>query len=100
MGLDAPQFRKLVATRPHAGRGYFHLWPQKRVQIAVIKRGRVMRAQRAWGPVGPDHRAEIERVHLQLKRAAELYLPKFREWAIERKVRFQILTNFVHSELR
>jgi hypothetical protein len=59
-----------------------------------------MGAQRAWGPVGPDHRAEIERVHLQLKRAAELYLPEFREWAIERKVRFQTLTSFVHSELR
>ena len=39
MGLEAPQFRKLVATRPHARRGYFHLWPQKRVQIAVIKKG-------------------------------------------------------------
>lgn len=59
-----------------------------------------MRAQRAWGPIRLDHSAEIERVHLELKRAANLYLAVFRKWAIERKVRYQDLADFAHSELR
>jgi hypothetical protein len=59
-----------------------------------------MRAQRAWGPIGPDFSAEIEGVRLQLKGAANSYLPQFRQWAIERKVRYQDSTSFVHSELR
>ena len=39
MGLDAPQFGKQVATPPYTGRGCFHFWPQKLVQIPVIRRG-------------------------------------------------------------
>ena len=39
MGLEAPQFRKQVATPPYTGRGYFHLWPQKLVQIPVVNGG-------------------------------------------------------------
>jgi hypothetical protein len=58
-----------------------------------------MRAQRAWGPVGPDHGAEIERVDLLLKLAANLQLSEFRNWAIERKLRWQDVTSFARSEL-
>ena len=59
-----------------------------------------MRAQRVWGPVGADHRAEIERVYLQLKRAANLHFPELRDWAIERKLRWLDLTSVARSEVR
>jgi hypothetical protein len=59
-----------------------------------------MRTQSVWRPVGPDHGAEIERLHLKLKLAADLYPPEFLRWAIEQKVRCQNSLRFLRSELR